>query len=316
MTGEHERPKRPMDLQDGVLVHKQLAKAQLGAQHSPDVQWATRHPTCRCKGKKACLTPADVDAAASANRAVGRILGHAGDGDVEVGWRVLDEIVQERLDAAQCGRGEIAWMENYDADHRLHHWPAGGPAGLPGAGRAPPAGRRAKIQGVWPMPSTERPASIALQSDRSSPQSADARPIEAAIHTQPDEQGTPLVEETGAIVLLGTCADGQWIERQAVESLERLLEPGRRLLVERQPVTPSRTLSPTPPRASATTGLPAAIASTGAIPKSSSPGTTYAWQRAKRSVSSARGSEPVSLTVRPASDSSRSRSGPSPTITN
>ena len=54
---------------------------------------------------------------------------------------------------------------------------------------------------------------------------------------------------------------------------------------------PSRhrsSISRAPTPRNAITGLPAAIASTGAMPKSSTPGTTYAWQRANRSRRSAR----------------------------
>jgi hypothetical protein len=46
------------------------------------------------------------------------------------------------------------------------------------------------------------------------------------------------------------------------------------------PVTPSTTVSRAPPAAKAITGRPAAMASTGAIPKSSTPGKMNARHRA------------------------------------
>src|SRR5688572_19089978 len=80
------------------------------------------------------------------------------------------------------------------------------------------------------------------------------------------------------------------------------------------PFSPSCTVSSAPPRPSATTGRPHACASTGTIPKSSSPGkrTASAWRYSSRTSAWPRG--PRKVTFGPATASSRARSGPSPTI--
>jgi hypothetical protein len=64
--------------------------------------------------------------------------------------------------------------------------------------------------------------------------------------------------------------------------------PGDDRRLKKIPVRPSTTVSVAPPARKATTGLPAAMASTGAIPKSSIPGTRYARQRANKSTRSCR----------------------------
>ena len=92
----------------------------------------------------------------------------------------------------------------------------------------------------------------------------------------------------------------QRVEWGRLEALDGGREARGVAASNRIPVRPSRTVSRAPPAANATTGRPAAIASTGTIPKSSVPGATSARQRRSRSVRRARSMCPTNLVRGPA----------------
>src|SRR4051812_991653 len=80
------------------------------------------------------------------------------------------------------------------------------------------------------------------------------------------------------------------------------------------PVSPGFTVSSAPPRLSATTGRPHACASSGTIPKSSSPGSSATAARRYSERMSSSETRPRKRVVAGALRSSAARSGPSPTI--
>ena len=84
-----------------------------------------------------------------------------------------------------------------------------------------------------------------------------------------------LVAEPRAAEPLGVPADGAGVEPAI--AARRAIAVGERLGVgssTRTPVSPATTVSSAPPRPSATTGRPHACASSGTMPKSSSPGSS------------------------------------------
>ena len=91
----------------------------------------------------------------------------------------------------------------------------------------------------------------------------------------------------------------------AVEGSERLREVAdhlahRRSPLTKVPVTPSTTLSSAPPTPRAITGVPHAMASTGVMPKSSSPGMTIALARRYRLRNSSSDTRPRNVMSAPA----------------
>ena len=98
-----------------------------------------------------------------------------------------------------------------------------------------------------------------------------------------------------------------------LQPLDRLHDRVHGLLGNSSPVSPSSTVSVAPARLKAITGAPAAIASTGEMPKSSSPGKKNARQRSIRSVTTSSPCAPRNSTVGPATSRSRAADGPSPT---